>query len=437
MNDKTFCPIPWIFQAARANGDVRVCCQANVTKNKGIVRKENGEAYNAGKDNLSEARNAEMMKQMRVNMLNGVWSEECGRCKAEEESGLDSRRQYEKEKDLISYETALKITNTDGSIDTENVPVKYFDLRFGNFCNLKCRMCGPTDSNKWYEDWIKIKGNKFKETSGEVEIKEDVSGKLYTDEYNWPEKDIFWDYLEKHAKNIEYIYFAGGEPMLIEKHYDFLQKCIDRNYSGNMIIEYNTNLTTLPTKAINLWKHFEEVRVGASIDGKEKIFEYQRHPANWNKVLKNLKKLDNTDANIYAWLATTITVYNIFDLVNFMKWKLLESGFRKINSTKRKPIITYHIAHYPKHLNIRVLPYNLKKEIVEELYNFYKLTLDVFEDENIHMQAKTIAESIESYIFSDDYYCDYWQEFISYTATLDKIRKENILNIVPKLKGYL
>ena len=224
MNSKTFCPIPWIFQAARSNGDVRVCCQANVTKNKGVVRKENGKAFNAGKDDLSEARNAEMMKQMRLNMLTGVWSEECSRCKSEEDAGLNSRRQYEKEKNMLSYSSALEITNADGSINTEDVPIKYFDLRFGNFCNLKCRMCGPTDSNEWYSDWIKLKGNTFKETSGEVEIKQNKSGKLYTDEYNWPDKQIFWSYLEKHAENIEYIYFAGGEPMLIEKHYDFLKR---------------------------------------------------------------------------------------------------------------------------------------------------------------------------------------------------------------------
>jgi hypothetical protein len=47
---KTFCPIPWNFQAIRANGDMRVCCQANVTKNQGVIRHDDGTAYNAGRD---------------------------------------------------------------------------------------------------------------------------------------------------------------------------------------------------------------------------------------------------------------------------------------------------------------------------------------------------------------------------------------------------
>ena len=67
----TFCPIPWIFQAVRANGDIRVCCQANVTKNQGVIRKVDGTAYNAGRDGMEESRNAEMMKIIRLNRLEG------------------------------------------------------------------------------------------------------------------------------------------------------------------------------------------------------------------------------------------------------------------------------------------------------------------------------------------------------------------------------
>ena len=68
-----YCPIPWMFQAVRNNGDVRICCQANVTKNQGVVRKEDGSSYNAGKDNMDEARNAKLMKIVRKNMLEGKW----------------------------------------------------------------------------------------------------------------------------------------------------------------------------------------------------------------------------------------------------------------------------------------------------------------------------------------------------------------------------
>jgi len=156
---ETFCPIPWIFQAARSNGDIRICCQANITKNQGVIRKEDGTAYNVGIDDLNEARNAELMKNVRLNMLNGVWSDECGRCKNEELNGLNSRRKYEEKNwPNFTFDIAKSLTNEDGTIDTDENPVQYYDLRFGNFCNLKCRMCGPTDSDTWYEDWEKLTG---------------------------------------------------------------------------------------------------------------------------------------------------------------------------------------------------------------------------------------------------------------------------------------
>ena len=143
---KTFCPIPWNFQAVRNNGDIRVCCQANVTENQGVVRHKDGTPYNAGKHSMAQARNAPLMKIMRKNMLNGVWSDECTRCRQEEEVGLNSRRQYENQQWKYDIKDAQRVTKEDGSIDTEEAPAVYYDLRFGNLCNLQCRMCGPTDS---------------------------------------------------------------------------------------------------------------------------------------------------------------------------------------------------------------------------------------------------------------------------------------------------
>lgn len=433
----TFCPIPWIFQAARANGDVRVCCQANVTKNKGVIRKSDGTAYNAGKDDLNESRNAELMKVMRLNMLNGIWSEECGRCRQEEENGLVSRRSYELEQWDYRIEKAREDTGSDGSIDIEKTPVRYYDLRFGNFCNLKCRMCGPTDSDSWYSDWIKLTGtNKYNDTSGIVTINE-VDGKLVTGEYDWPNYEPFWQALENNATNIEHVYFAGGEPMLIERHYDFLERCVDQDVSKNIIIEYNTNMSTIPSRVVNLWKKFKQVRIGASVDGMEKILEYQRHPAKWEKILKNLRLVDDLPDNIISWLAFTVTAYNVNHMIDFMKWKLVDSGFKKINSSNRRPIITYHVAHHPRHLNIRVLPKSYKKEITDDFNNFVEWTNEQNFNFYIKKQAREIANGVISYMNSEDYHEEHWEEFKIYTEKLDLIRGESLIDVEPKFGRFL
>ena len=433
----TFCPIPWILQAARANGDLRVCCQANVTKNRGVIRKADGTAYNAGSDDLDEARNADLMKEMRLNMLQGKWNKECGRCLAEETSGLNSRRQYEQEQWNYTLEDAIKDTEDDGTIDVTSTPVKYYDLRFGNFCNLKCRMCGPTDSNAWYDDWIKLTGsNFFKETSGDIEIKQ-INGKLCASEYDWPNHEPFWEYLEKHINNIRHIYFAGGEPMLIDRHYDFLQRCIDQDSAKDIIIEYNTNMSTLPPRVAKLWENFKQVRVGASIDGYGKVIEYQRHPAKWDKLYKNLLTLDNMPSNIIGWLAFTVTAYNVNHMIDFMKWKLTESNFNKINSTTRRPIVTHHVAHHPQHLNIRVLPDEAKEKLTKRFEEFVQWTKDKNFNEHVVKQAQDIANGVCTYMNSDSYYNTHWEEFQRYTKRLDAIRGENLTEVEPAFKEYL
>ena len=435
--EKTFCPIPWIFQAVRSNGDIRVCCQANVTKNRGVVRKEDGTAYNAGIDDLSEARNAQLMKDIRKNMLSSKWSEECGRCMKEEENGLTSRRQYERVHWKYSIIDALKNTKPDGSIDVNKSPTRYYDLRFGNFCNLKCRMCGPSDSNAWFEDWIKLTGKtSFNDTSGEVTI-EEVNGKLCAVDFDWPNSEMFWTQLERNIQYMEHVYFAGGEPMLIERHYEFLQKCIDSGYAENIMLEYNTNGTTLPPRVVNLWKKFKEVRLGVSVDGMGAVLEYQRYPVKWNKVLKNLNTIDKLPNNIKAWIAFTVTAYNVEHMIDFMKWKIQESGWTKINNSAIKPFVTYHVAHNPPHLNIRVLPDRYKNRITQQFDNFIQWCEDENLDKKYIIAAQGIKNGVCSYMNNESYYNTHWKEFIEYSFSLDKIRGEKLIDTVPALGEYV
>jgi len=434
--EKTFCPIPWIFQAVRSNGDIRVCCQANVTKNRGVVRKEDGTAYNAGVDDLSEARNAQLMKDIRKNMLSSKWSEECGRCRQEEENKLTSRRQYERVQWKFSIVDALKSTKPDGSIDVNKSPTRYYDLRFGNFCNLKCRMCGPSDSNAWFEDWLKLTGkNTFRDTSGEITI-EEVNGKLCAADFDWPSSEMFWTQLENNIEYMEHVYFAGGEPMLIERHYEFLQKCIDSGYAEKIMLEYNTNGTTLPPRVVKLWTQFKEVRLGVSIDGMGSVLEYQRHPVKWTKVLKNLKTIDELPKNIKAWIAFTVTAYNVENMIDFMKWKLEKSNFVKINSSAIKPIITYHVAHNPPHLNIRVLPDEYKQEITQKFEDFVLWVAEKNYDRKYVIAAESVKNGVCNYMNSESYN-EQWDEFLNYTYSLDKIRNESIIEVVPSLGKYL
>jgi hypothetical protein len=434
---ETFCPLPWNFQAIRANGDIRICCQANISAHRGILKKTDGGNFNAAQDSLKEARNAKLMKEVRLKMLKGEWHENCQRCRQEEESGLVSRRVYEQERWELRQEDVEPLTQADGSIDVHKSPVVFYDLRFGNLCNLKCRMCGPADSSAWYEDWVALEGKTFfKDTSGRIEL-EKQGDRYKTGAYDWHFSQKFWDEFESHIGSIKYVYMAGGEPLLIKRHYDFLEKCVDQGLAKEMVLEYNTNCTQLPAKALQLWSQFKQVRVGASIDGYGAVAEYQRFPSRWNEVYLNLKKLDEQPRNIVSWLAFTVTAYNIFHIVDFMKWKLKESGFKRINSTKRRPIITHHVAHNPKYLNVRVLPKGLKMEVKKEFQDFKEWMKDQRLEDHVQTQGYSIVNSIESYMESEDYYPEHWGKFCSYTLDLDRIRGNDILSINPQMESFL
>jgi hypothetical protein len=433
----TWCPIPWNFQAVRSNGDLRVCCQANITKNKGVLRKSDGTPYNAAADDLTEARNSDLMKIMRQNMLDGVWSDECGRCRSEEESGLVSRRNYEHDRWSLRKEDVIEHTATDGTIDTNKLPVTYYDLRFGNLCNLACRMCGPQDSTGWYDDWNKLYDvDWFNDTHGREQMFKQ-NGKWFSNSYGWHDSDSFWKQIEANAGNVQHVYMAGGEPLLIERHYEFLERCIENGAAANMLIEYNTNMTTMPSRVINLWKNFKMIQLGASIDGYGKVLEYQRYPAEWSKVWRNIQKVDAEVTSINAWFAYTVTAYNVLHMPEFMKWKLSESGLTKFNNTNRRPIVTHHVAHNPPYLNIRVLPAAFKELVVERFNQFHNWVISQGYSDQIIAQSDSIRKSIIDYMMSADYHPTHWEEFKSYTAKMDKIRGENVIEIIPEIGAYL
>jgi len=193
-------------------------------------------------------------------------------------------------------------------------------------------------------------------------------------------------------------------------------------------------MTNLPEKVLKLWEKFKQVRVGASIDGMGKVVEYQRWPLKWDQAYKNLQKLDNTPSNVFPWLAFTVTAYNIFHLPEFMLWKLKESGFKKINSTKHRPVITHHVAHGPKRANIRLLPSKLKLEVIK-YYNEYrdKVAGDNEISPEVKVKFNQILDGVVKYMEADDY-DDKVEEFIKFTNYLDDQRQQSIVDIVPQYK---
>lgn len=438
MSDCTFCPLPWNSINIRNNGDLRVCCNANsYSKNRGILRKEDGTAYNASRDDFNDARNAPLLKEVRASMLKGEWHPECERCRQEEKNGILSRRQMENADWEIKQDTAALITEEDGTIDTTKQDIEYFDIRYGNFCNLKCRMCGPTDSHQWYDDFVQLWGStSYKDTHERVQLIKNEKGRWTTDQYDWfKNSNMYWNNFEKHTKRAKKLYIVGGEPLIIDEHVESLERLVANGRAHEVQIEYNTNLTNVTTKILDLWKHFKEIRIGASIDACNEVFDYQRTPAKWAHVYENLKKIEaRNDINFKCWYAFTITPFNVFHFPEFMKWKLTESGLTKFNPVESyRPIVSYHMCHSPKYYNIKVLPPDIKQMVVEHYRPFRQWIVSTNFSSNVKTHFIKHLDSVEKFMLSEDYSGEWLEEFVNTTRDLDKIRGQDVTKVVPQL----
>ena len=440
----TFCPLPWNSINMRNNGDLRICCNTNsYSPQKGIMKKQDGTPYNAGKDDWNEARNAEMLKEVRQSMMKGEWHPECERCRQEEINGIKSRREYENEDwgkwfGNVNLESVKEHTAEDGTIDPKKVPVDFIDIRYGNFCNLKCRMCGPTDSHKWYDDFVKITGKtEYKDTHEKIKLTKNAKGKWHTNQYDWfQSNNRYWSNFEQYAPNAKKIYIVGGEPLIIKEHQESLERLVASGKSKNIQLEYNSNLTMVPDRLVYLWEQFKQIRIGVSIDGTGSVFNYQRTPAKFDAVYKNMMTLQtNNRINLKAWFAFTVTPYNVFHMPEFMKWKLVESGLTKFNPlTGMRPVITHHMCHSPKYFNVKVLPPDLKEQ-VKQYYQEHKdwVMTTEFEDKVKNNFVK-VLNGVEKFMMSEDYSTEWLPHFIDQTKRLDEVRGQNILDIVPQYK---
>lgn len=443
--NRSWCPIPWKGLSVRNNGDFRVCCHANTSATQGLIKNSSGETQRAETANFSGVRNGELLKEIRAAMLRGERHSTCTRCNQEDDSGVRSRRVYEKDFWRGHYELtqAKAETQPSGEIHSEKVPIEFYDLRFGNLCNLKCRMCGPTDSSLWYKEHFETNEKSFKDTTGKI-ILENQNGKIAVqggDPYSWHESPEFWAQIESNLSHVRRIHTVGGEPFLIERHYDLLKKIIDSGRADQVIMDYTSNIVKIPERAFELWKHFKEVRIGCSLDGYGKINEYIRHPSKWSVIEKNLELLDSAPGNFNLWITSTVMAYNIYYLTDFIRWKL-EKNFKRTNlHTSSMPFLTTHPLHTAKHFNVKILP-PVVKQMVEEKFRAFRAgwfqsyleSANYNSKEKEHLRAK-MDSLLNGYIdfMKQEDWSELLPKFWQSTQKMDLYRGENFAEVMPEI----
>jgi len=441
----SWCPLPWLSQNIRNNGDMRICDHSHHGLDNGLLRKSNGTVFNAEFDDIDVARNSEMLRSLRTSILSGEWHPACKRCMEEQKSGLPSRNQNEARlwSDYLTFDQAKILTEADGTVDVSTSPIRHYGVRFGNRCNQKCRSCGPTESDFWYQDYIDVwKTDKFRDGNQTIRLITNDRGKLVpdTDLYTWYEQDTFWKHVRSNAKNIRMIHMVGGEPMLIEKQYEFLSICIDLGIARDIIVEYNSNILKIPSKAWELWPHFKEVRIGASIDGIGAINDYIRHPSRWSSISDHLTRFDtDTTINFNVWIGSTVMIYNIWYLPDILEWFLLRK-FQRIGWTPGSPLIFFHPLYRPSYLCARALPHDIKRKVAARFSASKGRLLDKVanlyapDDHRFEALTRGIPEHLDKWAhwLLAEHVDGPMEKFWQYTDRLDALRSEDMSDVMPE-----
>ena len=225
--------------------------------------------------------NNEYLQTVRNSWQRGVWPRACNNCKQAEDQGLISRRQGSNR-----WYSANGLDNT----DVELVRLDYWT---GDLCNLACAICGPDFSSVWKQ-----------ELNYPTDSKKTIVNSF------WPSVD---------TSHLRYIHFNGGEPLLSKEHVKFLHALPNKNLIN---INYNTNGTVLPSQDLmDLWSQYKLVQIDFSIDDIGQRFEYQRYPAKWTDIVKNLQWfIDHAPHNCMFGVNTTVSILNKHNLENLNHW---------------------------------------------------------------------------------------------------------------------
>ena len=335
-----FCVLPWISLETSPIGTVRPCCLAEEE-----IVDDAGNKFDLNTANFGDIQRSQYMQDLRQQFLDQKRPQSCRKCWREESAGRTSKRMHTLDR--------LKHMIDDQDWTQAAKPLMFLDLKLGNICNLKCRICGSWSSSTFATEELQwLRHNEDRKENHHYHMLRAGA---------WPrENPTFWRELDRVSDQIRYIEFTGGEPFMIQEHFDLLHDLIDRGIAGNIEIHYNTNGTQWPEQGEEIWRHFKAVEIAFSIDDVGNRFEYQRSNAIWSDVCKNIARFQDMRSrchNIHLQVCTTVNVFNVYYLADVAKW-INTQGF---------DFVYWNMMHEAYYFSISTLPETAKLAIAEQL----------------------------------------------------------------------
>ena len=367
--------MPWIHFHIGNAGTAQACCVANIPYG------------NINEQSLEEIWNGPEINQLRAKFIKGETDNRCANCHRLEAAGAKSIRQ----------ETFEKFAHIKVDEVEVQLPI-YFDIRFSNVCNFRCRTCWHGASSRWFND-AKVLGTNIGEQAILTNIKDVKS------------------FIENSAEALlgaEEFYFAGGEPLVTEGHYLLLEWLIE-NKATQARLRYNTNFSKLDFQdydLLKLWSHFTQVELLASIDASGMLGEYIRKEMNWKTLVENRERIKALP-HVAFKIAPTVSVFNVLELPDLYQ-ECLASGMIEAGD------IYINILERPNYYNIQILPEAEKSNVQLRYQQFYNWLAE----KQAPTQVASNFKEIISYMMESDR-SNLWPRFQQQTAQLDELRGES------------
>lgn len=406
VSTSKFCIAPWSVLHIDPSGDVFPCCRSGGSKLRSLG--------NIQSQSLAQIWNGVPMQKFRQSMLDGKNLKLfCFQCYADEDVNALSYRQ--KINQLFLKQNNSSALSSQSSLRQ----IKYLDLRISNFCNLRCRTCGPKYSSAWHEDYLKLEGLPQTDLSASVAL-------------NKISQDTLQKLIAMNLSSIENLHFAGGEPFLIPEHQTFI-KSLPPEVKKQISLSYDTNFTSFSwaLKRFSFeWENFKQVHFSISLDAEGDRSRHVRHGTDWLQMKKNLDLIfENTNKNFYFSFNITVSLLNL-SAIEELYWDLHARGLLSLKPSSYGPVVNFNLLNDPSYYSIQCLPVKTKQFFATGMQTF----MEKIDKKNLpgSDQVKSILDFMSAQDLSSQL-----PKFIEITRQLDQIRGESseflIKEILPPL----
>lgn len=413
----TFCINLWKHLRLEAGGEAVPCCAFE-----GGRITEGGVTLSVEDAPLGAIWNADMMRGLRRDMVEGRRIAGCRQCYADEDRGGLSMRQRDNasweqgwlNEDRATVDDIAALAVAD-DFRLSSLPPS-IEVEVGNLCNFKCRMCNGGASSLIAKDPIHQRWATDQFSSGYHDPSVETAPYLLRRPKSVARLSA--ELAGDGAGEIKRLYFIGGEPFLVREIRNLLEKLVASGHAPKIDLLFVTNGSVVP-RWLSLAAEFHRVDLSVSVDGYGPHYDYIRFPGLWSELVGRLQRLRKIP-NVHVLVTSTIQAYNALSITKLFRYlDSIDMGFAA------------YLLHWPRYLAVTTLPQSVRRIAAARLRDYGESDCRPrYRDLVLSLanQFDAAADAVDARLLND---------FMLFTNDLDASRGQDIRQVDPELVGLL